>query len=67
MDFPEQFLGREWLDEEVEKVNTKSPLKGAGTYFRPYHPWAHYRYGLEYILKHFHLEKRESAVTGEHP
>ena len=49
--FLEEFIGTEWLNTHFEKINTRSPLKGAGNSLNIYHPWVHYMYELEYLLK----------------
>lgn len=60
------FIGRDWLEEEFNKVNIKSPLKGAGNYFAPYHPWVHFMYEIKYLVRRAAVENRENIIMGEY-
>ena len=33
IDFLKTFIGADWLDSEFNRINTKTPLKGAGNHF----------------------------------
>lgn len=59
-----QFIGKKWLDGEFKKINTKSPMKGAGVPFISYHPWVHYMYEIEYLMRRSKIEGRDSATLG---
>ncbi|MEA4900702.1 hypothetical protein [Desulfitobacterium sp.] len=64
--FLENFIGRDWLNAEFDKINTKSPLKGAGIDFASYHPWVHFMYEIEYLLRRSDVENREDVIMGRY-
>lgn len=66
IEFLRDFIGRNWLEAEFDKINTKSPLKGAGSHFAPYHPWVHFKYELEYLLRRANVESHKDVVMGKY-
>lgn len=61
-----EFIGVEWLEAEYKRIETKSPLKGAGNKFALYHPWVHYMYELEYLLRRAKIEQRDEIICGKY-
>lgn len=60
------FIGTKWLDDEYRRVETTSPLRGAGNHFSQYHPWVHYMYELEYLLRRANIENHDEIVLGKY-
>ena len=63
--FLKEFIGAEWLDAEYERINTKSPLKGAAIH-NTYHPWVSYIYEIDYLLNRARVKKHDSVIMGEY-
>ena len=66
IDFLKTFIGADWLDSEFNRINTKSPLKGAGNHFSNYHPWVHFMYELEYLVRRANIERRSTVLMGKY-
>lgn len=66
IDFLKTFIGTDWLDSEFNRINTKSPLKGAGDRFSNYHPWVHFMYELQYLLRRAKIEGRSTILMGKY-
>lgn len=66
IDFLKTFIGADWLDSEFIRINTKSPLKGAGSHFSNYHPWVHFMYELEYLLRRAKIKGCSTILMGKY-
>lgn len=66
IEFLRDIIGREWLEEEFKKIDTKSPLKEVGSMFIQYHPWVHFMYEIDYLLRRADIEQHEEVVMGKY-
>ena len=64
--FLKEFIGTEWLSAEFKKINTKTPLKGAGARFETCHPWVHFLYEMGYLLRRADIENRDNVMMGRY-
>lgn len=66
IEFLKNFIGKDWLDAEFKKIDTKSLLKGAAIHSESYHPWVQYMYEIEYLLRRSEVENCQDIIMGRY-
>lgn len=61
----EEFIGKEWIEQEFEKIEKKSKLKEIGGSYENYHPFVQFRYEIRYLLRHAEAFKENEILLRE--
>ncbi|MDD4110673.1 MAG: hypothetical protein PHS54_03880 [Clostridia bacterium] len=65
IDYIEEFIGKEWILEEFDKIEKRSQLKEIGARYFNYHPFVKMFYELRYLLRKAEHLGEESIVLGK--
>ncbi|SFC52673.1 hypothetical protein [Bacillus sp. UNCCL81] len=66
IEFLGSFIGNDWIEEQIANVERKSFLKERGNHYDLYHPFVHYKYELDYLIRRAEIEKNDDIVLGEY-
>ena len=66
IDYLEEFIGKEWLQNEYQRIERKVPFKEVGRKFSNYHPWVCYMYEIAYLIRRAKIEGEEVVVLGKY-
>lgn len=65
IEYLRNFIGKEWIEREIKKIEEKSSLKEVGSRYFNYHPFVQYHYEISYLLRRADALKMESVVLGK--
>ena len=56
------YIGKEWIHNQIEKTNDNSLLKELGSEYETYHPFVHYQYELDYLIRLAETDKAKDVA-----